>query len=85
MPLTAHRSSAPPQQPSAAPALSSFSPLPHLRQVYFFPPSVPSADGPPVVLMYQPGGVLNVTAAARDVRITNMSIVNGRHAGILAE
>ena len=35
--------------------------------------------------MYQPGGVLNVTAAARDVRITNMSIVNGRHAGILAE
>ena len=59
-------------------------PSPHWPQVYFFPPSVPSVDGPAVVLMYQPGGVLNVTSAAQDVRITNMSVVNGRHAGILA-
>ena len=52
--------------------------------VYFYPPATPTADGPAVTLMYQPGGVLNVTSAATDVRISNMSVVNGRHAGILA-
>jgi hypothetical protein len=34
--------------------------------VYFFPPEPPSGvDGPPIALMYQPGGVLNVSRDAR--------------------
>lgn len=54
--------------------------------MYFFPPQPPSSvDGPPIALMYQPGGVLNVTSAARNVTISDMSVINGRHAGILAE
>ena len=53
--------------------------------VYFFPPEPPTGvQGPPIVLMYRAGGVLNVTAAATNVTITDISIINGRHAGILA-
>eukprot|EP01052_Picozoa_sp_SAG31_P017532 SAG31_NODE_1203_length_9413_cov_4.778076_1_plen_175_part_00 len=54
--------------------------------VYFFPPRPPTGvDGPPITLMYQPGGVLNVTHDAQNVTISDISVVNGRHAGILAE
>ena len=54
--------------------------------VYFFPPEPPTGvDGPPIALMYQAGGVLNVTLDARNVTISDMSVVNGRHSGILAE
>ena len=54
--------------------------------VYFFPPEPPSGlDGPPVVLMYQAGGVLNVTSDAENVTISDMSVINGRHTGIYAE
>ena len=54
--------------------------------VYFFPPEpLTGLDGPPVVLMYQPGGVLNVTTEARNVTLADMSIINGRHNGIFAE
>lgn len=34
--------------------------------------------------MYQAGGVINVTTDARNVTISDMNIVNGRHSGILA-
>ena len=34
--------------------------------------------------MYQPGGVLNVTRDAENVTVSDMAVVNGRHAGILA-
>lgn len=55
-------------------------------RVYFFPPEPPSGvDGPVVALMYQPGGVLNITSAAQNVTISDMSVINGRHAGILVE
>ena len=53
--------------------------------VYFFPPEPPSGvEGPPIALMYQPGGVLNVSRDARNVTLSDMAVVNGRHAGILA-
>jgi hypothetical protein len=53
--------------------------------VYFIPPEPPAGvDGPLIALMHQAGGVLNVTADARNVSISDLSVVNGRHAGILA-
>lgn len=42
----------------------------------------PPAD---VSLMYQPGGVLNVTSSAVNVTIRDMVVRDGRHAGILAK
>eukprot|EP01047_Picozoa_sp_COSAG01_P041726 COSAG01_NODE_3597_length_5894_cov_1.898188_6_plen_214_part_00 len=54
--------------------------------VYFFPPEPQhSVDGPPIALMYQAGGVVNVTSDAKNVKISDMEIINGRHSGILAE
>jgi hypothetical protein len=43
--------------------------------------SAPPAD---VSLMFQRGGVVNVTSAAVDVTIADMEVRDGRHAGILA-
>ena len=53
--------------------------------VYLFPPEPPTGvDGPPIALMYQPRGVLNISRDARNVTLSDMAVVNGRHAGILA-
>ena len=62
--------------------------------MYLIPPDVASRngtrrphDGPPpsdVKLMYQHGGVLNVTPAAVNVTLVGLEVREGRHAGILA-
>ena len=53
--------------------------------MYFYPPEPLSAASPPIALMHQPGGVLNVTRAAPNTTLRNLRVVNGRHSGILAE
>lgn len=58
---------------------------PDQELVYVIPPSGSRSPPADVTLMYQPGGVVNVTAAAVNVRLENMEVRDGRHVGILAK
>ena len=55
------------------------------RLLYVIPPNGVALDAAhPVMLTYQPGGVLNITAAARNVHVSRIDVRDGRHAGVLA-
>ena len=52
--------------------------------LYLIPPTGKSLDASPVMLMYQRGGVVNITSAVQHARISHMDVRDGRHTGVLA-
>lgn len=49
--------------------------------VYFYPPE-PMTKSTPVMLMHQPGAVVNITSDVTNAKLANLDIRDGRHLGI---
>lgn len=52
--------------------------------LYFYPPAPLSESSPPIVLTYQAGAVVNVTNQTFEITLANMSVIQGRDAGIVS-
>jgi hypothetical protein len=50
--------------------------------LYIVPPTGVPLDSP-VMLMYQPGAVVNVTSDVQNVRLSHMDVRDGRHKGVV--
>jgi len=55
------------------------------QELYLIPPTGKSLKTSVVNLMYQPGGVVNISSTVKNASLVNIDVRDGRHVGILAE